>query len=136
MQPRSAKADYCAALSELRIFFAILKAWSGFVFGGKDWLDADFQRPVDGKVGIIPAQSPLRLRIVRRSHFVVEIRGVAHDQKAMRAPGWNVEPFVRIGGQHVSIPDPASRRALAQVNDHIVDRSRSHPDKLSLGRIA
>lgn len=37
------------------ILFAILKAWCGFILGGQDWLDTDFQRPVDSEIGIVPS---------------------------------------------------------------------------------
>jgi len=136
MQPRSAKVDHCVALSELRVFFAVLKAWSGFVFGGENRLDADFQRPVDGKVGIIPAQHAFGLWIVRRGDFVVEIRRITHHQETMRTARRNVKAFVGISGQHISVPDSEGGRTSTQIDENIEHGAGGHPNQLSLCRIS
>jgi len=44
-----------AISAELRVFLAILETGSRLVFGREDWLDANFERPVDGEIGIVPA---------------------------------------------------------------------------------
>lgn len=53
----------------------------------------------------------------------------------MGAAGWNVETVVRLGIQHVAVPDSEGRRAFAQVDDHVKDRAGSDPDELALGRL-
>lgn len=118
------------------VFFAVFEAGRDFVFGGEDWLDADFQRPVDGEFGIIPQQSPFGMGIVRRGDLVMEIRGVAHHQEAMGTTGWDIEAFMRIRRQHVSIPHPIGRRALTQIDDYVVYGAGSYPNQFSLGGIA
>jgi hypothetical protein len=51
----SPATSHRAVSAALRIFFTVFKARCSFIFRRKDWLDTDFQRPIDGEIGIIPA---------------------------------------------------------------------------------
>lgn len=66
----------------------------------------------------------------------MKIGGIAGNQKAMRATGWDIESFVCIRSKQVSVPDSIGRRALTQIDDYVVYRAGCDPNQFSLGGIA
>ena len=121
---------------KMGIFFAVFKGRCSGILGGDKRVDANLDGPLDGKVGIIPAESALCIRAIRGSDLVVKVGHIAQHKEAVGAAGWNPKPIVGFVVEHITIPHPISRRALAKIDEHIEDRARSDPDEFALRRIA
>lgn len=86
------------------IFFAGRKGGGYGVFGGEERLEANFDRPVNGKVGVVPDQGAFHIGAVGLGDFVVEISDIAQNKKTMRATWRNPETVVGFGIEHIPVP--------------------------------
>ena len=118
------------------VFFAVHKGSGYGVFGRNEWLKADFDRPVDGEVGIVPTQRPFHIRAIGRGDFVVKIGDIAQNKEAVRATWRNSETVVGFGMEHISVPYAVGVGAFTEINKDIEDRPRGDPYELALGGIA
>ena len=66
---------YCVSF----VFFAGRKGGGYGIFRGDKRLEADFDRPVDGEVGIVPDQGAFHVGPVGCGDFVVEVSDIAEN---------------------------------------------------------
>ena len=116
----------------LLVFFAVRKGCCYSVFRGDERLEADFNRPVDSEFVIIPAQGAIHIGAVGRGDFVMKIRNVAENKKAMGATWRDPETIVGFGIEHITIPYAIGGRAFAKIDQHIENCAGGNPYELAL----
>ena len=65
----------------------------------------------------------------------MEVGRIAHHQKSMSASRGYPEPLMRVGREVISVPCPVGWGAFPEIDQHVVDRAGSDPNKLPLGSI-
>ena len=89
-------------------------------------------RPFDPDLRIIPCQSPLISGMIEISTLIAELRDLRENQEPVGEAFRNIELFMIVLGQDLTIPFSVCAASLSQIHRHIKNTAADHTHQLSL----